>query len=269
MKIGFSTASFFKKELTEDALEVIKKLGAPCCEVFLSSFSEYTQKFAGLLRSRKNDLDIVSVHTLNQQYEPELFNQVERARKDSENVLKKVARAAKIVGARYYTFHGPAMLRRVQYDFDYDKIGQRVEELCQFVKKYSDEKTSLTYENVHWCYSNTPDYFKNLLPIAPSLKTCLDIKQALQSGYPPEKYIEVMRDRLTNVHLCDYNNGKTALPGKGTFDFEKLFGLLLSFGYEGNAMIEVYSGDYLSYDELAASYDFLNNCLYRAERAGI
>ena len=269
MRIGFSTASFFKKELTEDALVAIQRLGAPCCEVFLGSFSEYTQKFARLLKTRKNGVDVVSVHTLNQQYEPDLFNQVERARKDSENILRKVARAANIVGARYYTFHGPAMLRRVSYSFDYERLGKRAEELCAFVRENSYGKTSLTYENVHWCYSNTPDFFLGILPNAPSLKTCLDVKQSLQSGFPPEKYIEAMGERLTNVHLCDYNNGRTALPGKGDFDFEKLFGTLLSSGYRGDAMIEVYSGDYDGYDELAESYDFLNRCLYRAERAGM
>lgn len=269
MRIGFSTASFFKKELTEDALVSIGKLGASCCEVFLGSYSEYTQRFAKLLKSRKNGVDIVSVHTLNQQYEPDLFNQVERARKDSETILHKVARAANIVGARYYTFHGPAMLRRVNYSFDYEKLGKRIEELCSYVRENSYGTTSLTYENVHWCYSNTPEFFQNIIPNAPSLKTCLDVKQALQSGFLPEKYIDAMGNRLTNVHLCDYNNGKTALPGKGAFDFEKLFGVLLSSGYRGDAMIEVYSGDYDGYDELARSFEYVNNCLTHAERAGM
>lgn len=269
MRIGFSTASFFKKELTEDALLAIRKLGAPCCEIFLGSFSEYTQKFAKELRKRKGEIDVVSIHSLNQQFEPDLFNKVERARNDSENILKKIARAASIVGARYYTFHGPAMLRRVNYSFDYEDLGKRFEQLCHFVHQNSYNKTILTYENVHWCYSNTPDFFKNLLPNAPSLKTCLDVKQALQSGFSPEKYIEAMGERLTNVHLCDYNNGRTALPGRGTFDFEKLFDDLLSKGYSGDALIEVYSGDYDGYDELAQCYEFLQKCLYRASRAGI
>ena len=78
-----------------------------------------------------------------------------------------------------------------------------------------------------------------------------------------------MGERLTNVHLCDYNNGRTALPGRGTFDYEKLFDNLLSKGYCGDALIEVYSGDYDGYDELAQCYEFLQKCLYRASRAGI
>ena len=269
MRIGISTASFFKKKLTENAFEVIHKLQIPCCEVFLGSFSEYSAKFAKLIKERKGDTDVISVHTLNQQFEPDLFNQMERARKDSEYVFCKVARAAKIFGARYYTFHGPAMLRRVPYKFDYEKLGTRVEELCELLKKQSSGKVSLCYENVHWCYFSHPDYITGILPYSPSVKTCLDVKQALQSGFSPEKYIDTMGERLTNVHLCDYNNGKTFLPGRGTFDFERLFGQLLQKGYAGDAIIEVYSGDYEDYDELAVSYDYLQKCLYRAERAGM
>ena len=269
MRIGLSTASFFKKKLTEDALSFISASGIPCCEVFLASFSEYEKKFAKLLESRKGNTEIISVHTLNQQFEPDLFNQVERARKDCEHILAKVARAAQTVGARYYTFHGPAMLRRVKYSLDYERIGKRVEELCSFVDKKSGHTTSLCYENVHWCYFNKPDFITDILPYAPSVKTCLDVKQAIQSGYKPEEFALAMKDRLTNVHLCDYNIDKTALPGKGTFDFERFFDYILSMGYKGDAMIEVYSGDYLSYDELMTSYEYVNNCLLRATRAGV
>ncbi len=269
MRIGISTASFFKKKLTEDAFEVIHSLNIPCCEVFLASFSEYSKKFAELIKARKGETDIVSVHTLNQQFEPELFNIMERARKDSEYVLAKVARAAKTFGARYYTFHGPAMLRRVQYDFDYERLGKRVEELCSFVRKKSDGTLTLCYENVHWCYFSRPEYITGIKYYSPSIKTCLDVKQALQSGFSPEKYVETMGERLTNVHLCDYNNGKTALPGRGTYDFERLFGKLFETGYAGDALIEVYSGDYETFDDLARSYDYLTTCLRRAKRAGV
>ena len=269
MRIGLSTASFFKKKLTEDALSFISAADVPCCEVFLASFSEYKQSFAKQLAERKGNTEIVSVHTLNQQYEPELFNLVDRARKDSETILRRVARAAETVGARYYTFHGPAMLRRVSYHLDYERIGKRVEELCEFVDKKSGHTTALCYENVHWCYFSNPDFITRILPYAPSLKTCLDVKQAIQSGFSPEDYVKTMGERLTNVHLCDYNIDKTALPGQGMYDFERLFGILLENGYRGDAMIEVYSGDYDGYDELMTSYEYVNNCLTRALRAGV
>ena len=78
MQIGMSTASLFSKEKTEAAFEILHKLNIPVCEVFLSTFSEYTDEFIDTLLKVKGETHIYSVHTLNQQFEPELFNPTER-----------------------------------------------------------------------------------------------------------------------------------------------------------------------------------------------
>ena len=58
------------------------------------------------------------------------------------------------------------------------------------------------------------------------------------------------------------------LLGKGIFDFTKLFSVLIGNGFDGAGLIEVYSNNYDSYDELAKSYDYLNECLYKAKNNG-
>ena len=68
MKVGISTATFFTKVLTEDSFSVIKRLGADTCEVFLTTFYEYKDAFAQLLKERKGDFDVYSVHSLNTQF---------------------------------------------------------------------------------------------------------------------------------------------------------------------------------------------------------
>ncbi len=266
MRIGISTASFFKKKATEDTYDIIRKMGIPVCETFLASYSETKPKFVSTLKERKGDIEVKSIHTLSQQYEPELISTVDRARHDSEYFLKKAMRAAKELGASYYTFHGPAKLKRTPYTFDYEKLGTRIEEICRFVQKSSEGITSLTYENVHWCYFSEPNYFTEIKKYSPSVKACLDIKQAMQSGFSPSDYIRTMGERLTNVHLCDYNGSRTVLPGKGQFDFVSFFDELLSCGYKGDALLEAYSGDYESFDELEESYNYLNECLYKVQR---
>lgn len=268
MEIGISTASFFSKERTEEAVSQIRKLNIPICEVFLSSFSEYTEEFISELLDRKGDLRVLSIHTLNQQFEPELFNPMYRTRKDSEDIFIKVVKGASRLGAKYYTFHGPAKFKRVKYNLDYEKIGKRIEELCDIVENKSGGITSLTYENVHWTYYNEPDYITNISKYT-RVGTCLDIKQAKQSQIDVYDYLHKMGDRLANVHLCDYNDeGKLSLPGKGTFDFTKLFYTLIKMGYKGDAMIEVYPENYKTYDELNSCYDYLNECLYKAKNHG-
>ena len=52
MKVGISTATFFTRVLTEDSFSVIRRLGADCAEVFLTTWYEYEPSFADLLRER-------------------------------------------------------------------------------------------------------------------------------------------------------------------------------------------------------------------------
>lgn len=268
MEIGISTASFFSKETTEASFEIIHKLNIPVCEIFLSTFSEYADDFIDLLLEVKGDTRVHSIHTLNQQYEPELFNPTERTRKDCERIFKHIARDASRLGASYYTFHGPAKFKKLPYKHDYEKIGKRVQELCDMLLEASGGTTRLTYENVHWTYFNTPEYFENLKKYT-NVGTCLDIKQAFLSGYDIYDYVKVMGDRLRTVHICDYDDdGKLTIPGKGTFDFVKLFSVLNDNGFDGAGLIEVYSNNYDNYDELGRSFDYLNECLYKAKNHG-
>lgn len=269
MQIGLSTASLFSRELTENSFEILNRLKIPLCEVFLSTFTEYEPDFIKILCDRKKDVRVYSIHTLTQQYEPELFNMMPRTRADCEKIFRKTCAAAKELGAEYYVFHGPAKFKKIPYVFDYPKLGARIEELRNIMREETGGRTEMCYENVHWAYFNEPDYFEDLKPYT-DIKACLDVKQAKISGYSAEDYLAVMGNRLTNVHLCDYNEqGKTTLPGQGIFDFEKLFRTLVSSGYEGAAMIEIYASDYRSYDEIAKCYEYLNNCLYKAQNKGV
>ncbi len=56
MEIGISTASLFRRQFNEDALVTLNQLDARVCEVFLGTYSEYTEEFAKLLKERKGNL---------------------------------------------------------------------------------------------------------------------------------------------------------------------------------------------------------------------
>ena len=49
MKVGISTASFFKRLNNEEALPLLNRWGIPCTEMFFTSFSEYEPRFAEAL----------------------------------------------------------------------------------------------------------------------------------------------------------------------------------------------------------------------------
>ncbi|MDR2267512.1 MAG: sugar phosphate isomerase/epimerase [Christensenellaceae bacterium] len=266
MKIGISTGAFFLKLHTEDTFDVIKSIGAETCEIFLATFSEYTREFGEILKTASAGLDVYSIHAQTMQFEPDLFSASSRLRHDAEQIFTNIAKIAARLGARYYTMHGPARLKRIPYNINYDAISSRLAELDSILGSITDGKCAITYENVHYCFFNTPSFFTTLRDKS-KIYACLDIKQAMQSKIDTYDYLDAMRGRLRNVHLCDYTaEGTPAMPGKGIFDFTSFFVKLMAYGYDGPLMLEPYQNNYNTYDELALGLTYLKDCLKQAER---
>lgn len=259
MKLAISTATFFTKVLTEDAFDVIRSLGIDTCEVFLNTYYEYRSEFGDLLARRKGDMEVYSVHSLTNQFEPDLFNIAPRTRGDAEYFFDCVTATGKKLGAKYYTFHGPARLKRREYVFDYPYLAQRFKQLMERAEKSG---ITLAYENVHWTYFSEPLFYSELSKHLKGLSTVLDIKQAMQSGIDYRKFMEVMQDSLCNVHICDYTaDKKLHAPGKGTFDFKTFFRELRSIGYDKTVVMELYSNNFNDISELSDSIKFLQDCM--------
>ena len=226
MITGVSTSSLFLREMNEDALSVLGGLGVRATEVFLTTFSEYTEEFARLLAERKGDLFVNSVHILNTEFEPQLFGQHPRAKADAFRLLHGAMRAAHIFGAGRYTFHGTT--------------------------------------NVHWALYNRPGMFAPLRRLCPELLGVLDVKQARLSCWPYQMYIKDMEGCISHVHLSDVDErGNICLPGQGVFDFEECLRRLKDAGFDGAALIEVYPKDYGDYIELKRSCDYLDEIVYK------
>ena len=259
MKLGISTAIFFPRLYTEDALDVIKQSGCTVAEVFLNTYSEYGSDFTALLNQRRGALEVHSVHSLSNSYEPELFNRNPRVYNDASKLLNKVLAAGKAMGAKNYTFHGPPRLKKVPYNFDYGYIAECLNRLAGEAKPYG---MNIAYENVHWCFFSTPDYFANLKDKCPDLKATLDIKQAILGGVPVGEFIDAMGDRIETVHICDiYDKNKTALPGRGEIDFSSLFKSLKKANYGGPVILEVYSKDYDDFKEVFDCCDYVRGIM--------
>ena len=255
-KVGISTASFFIKALTEDTFALIKSLGAECAEVFLTTNYEYSEEFGKLLKERqqKAGLEIYSVHSLNTTFEPQLFNPAPRTVNDALIPFRNVLARAKDLGAKEYTFHGQSRLKKTA-SFNYEKVGNRLEELNAEAREYG---VTIGLENVHWAIYNQPEVFEEIKKSAPTLGCVLDIKQAWQSGRDWKEYVDIMGDRLMNVHLCDHTaEGKTCVVGKGVFDFKELISYLHKKGYTGPLIIEQYASDYTDFNEIGEAVRYL------------
>lgn len=258
MKVGISTATFFNKLLTEDSFSVIKQCGGQCTEVFLSTNFEYTPKFARVIVDRLGGLDVYSVHSLNTQFEPQLFNIAERTKKDAETTFLSILATCKTIGAKYYTFHGQARLKKSTF-LDPVRVGKRLFELGNMALDFG---VTLCLENVHWAAFDRPDFFEVAKEYAPNIGATLDIKQARQSGYDWNEYLDVMGDRLKNVHISDCDkDGKICLVGKGVFPFDKLFSRLIDSDYAGPVIIEQYPKDFETYSEVRDAVEYLKKII--------
>lgn len=254
MKVGISTATFFSKVLTEDSFSVIQRCGGECAEVFLTTRYEYEPSFGDLLAERKGDLEIYSVHALNTQFEPELFNSAERTRRDAEELYRKVLDVARKIGAHYYTFHGRMRLKRTMV-VSPEAVGRRMKELGDIASDYG---VKLCFENVHWATFNTPEFFAEAKEFCPNVGAVLDIKQARQSGRDWREYIAAMGDRIANVHVSDCGeDGSIRLVGRGVFPFAELVSALKGAGYNGPLIIEQYADNYGDISEVAGAVDYL------------
>ena len=119
----------------------------------------------------------------------------------------------------------------------------------------------IAVENVHYCKFASPDLMRDLMRACPTLCATVDVKHSLFSGYDPLKYIDAVEDHLVTVHVTDVTkDDTTALPGKGRYDFERLFRELDKRGVEPAVIIEAYSRDFTYLEELKTSYEYLRKC---------
>ena len=256
---GVSTSSLFLREMNEDALTVLNALGVRSTEIFLTTFSEYTEEFARLLLSRRGELKVNSVHLLNTQFEPQLFGSHPRAKKDAFEILHRAMASAHIFGAERYTFHSLTRLKRNSSPLNYDSLGENFNEI---IAACSEHGGKLCLENVHWALYNEPGIFSRLKRRCPDLQGVLDVKQARLSGYPYQMYVRDMEGSISHVHLSDVDGrGKICLPGQGRFDFEECLRRLKDAGFDGALLIEVYPKYYGDYAELNRSCDYLDEII--------
>ena len=254
MKIGVSSASLYP-ELLEDSLKMIGEAGIKTTELFVNTISEIQPEFISKLIGIKDyyGINIVSFHPFTSGFEHYmLFQSYQRRYRDCFELYKQYFSAAAQLGAKIFVLHG-------------DKIGGSlsVEAYCERFMQLSDaamrEGVTLTQENVFRHRASDPDFIRSMISyLGNRAMFTFDIKQSVRSGYSPWEIYDAMRGHIAHIHLSDHNNSSDCmLPGKGNFNFQKLFRIALADGYNGAALVEVYRNAYRSERELFASYNEL------------
>ena len=255
MQVSVSTANFFPELSTKEAIAAVASTGTSATEIFAATPSEYESEFAWRLVDElsAHQLYATSLHPLGAQFEPQLFSRSVAQRKDARAMFAKVCRAARILGAPLYVFHGPSNLKHTPVRYDYPWLGAVADELCEMAE---EQGVTLTWENVYWAYYKMPEFAPRVQEHMRAHTLCytFDVKQAIHSGADPFAYLAQMGTALRNVHLCDIDqNGAHRLPGEGAFDWARLVRVLRDNGYDGHLCIEVYRECFQDAQELAAA----------------
>lgn len=260
MEIGLSSAVFYPNVKTEDSIKLISELGFDWAEMFLNSPFEYETEYIKRLVERKEQfgVKINSVHSFSSSFEPYLFDAYKRRRKDMLKFFEMVCKAGKLLGAKCYTFHG---MRQGPSDFISKELIHDVYNNLTYIA--GENEIQLAQENVSWCMSSKVEYLKDLKENCKyPLYFTFDIKQAYKAGVNPMEYLDAMGGDLINIHINDRDDKNVCLlPGDGDVDFKSIFCKVKSLNYKGNAIMEVYSNNYNSYEEIKNSKKYLEKFL--------
>ena len=211
------------------------------------------------LAPRAEGITVHSVHAPSIQFEGQLFSASKRVRDDAEVLFRRVCYVGNILGAKYYTFHGPINSNLASPQVDIMRYAERMNILCEIARTYG---LFVAQENVHYCQITKPDAFKVLLEQCQNLRTTLDVKHAVLSDIEPIKFLDIMQDRLATVHVIDVSkDGNTYIPGQGKFNFEKLFKEITKRKIECVALIEAYRKNFKELTELKNGYNHLKEIL--------
>lgn len=258
MEIGMSSACFYPEMDVENSVEIMKNLGFDCGELFLNSPSEFNEEFADILLEKTNlhNFNVVSIHGFSSFFEPYLFSEYERRRKDMRKYFTGLCKLGRKIGAESYTFHGMRMVDK--HRILKEDLIKRYNEISYIA---AENEIKFSQENVSWCISSDMNFLSELKEtIKNPLYFTLDLKQANKAGKNPVDYIKLMNDKLINLHINDYDKDNVCLlPGEGEVNYREIFSKLKEVNYKGNAIIEVYRSNYENYSDLSDCKKFLES----------
>lgn len=256
MSYGISTSCLYPMN-TEDSLALLAKNGVKTCEVFLNSISETTVSFAKILNSIKDEygMKITAVHPFSSFSETfMLFGEYERRYLDVVDFYKRCFEVTALLGADISIIHGMRLHGKLPHESYFERFAGLIEEGKRFGVRVAQE-------NVNGHFSESPEFLTKMKnALKDDFKLVYDVKQAVRSGNDPIKFAEKFKNDIVRVHISDHNEQSDCIPpGKGNFDFRKLFAVMDSVNYCGDYIIELYREGFGGVDELIQSLEHLQS----------
>lgn len=257
MNIGVSTATFYPKD-TLDSIDIIGQSGFKNIEIFVNTESEYERDYAQKLKEKLKyyGISVTSVHPYTAILEGiYFFSDYTKRTDDAIKIYTRYFEYANFMEAKFFTFHGEGNFLA---SFTENKANRDLETYKRLSNKACEKGIYLAQENVVRCNSQNIDFLENLYEKVPNLKFTLDIKQARRAKVDVFDYVDVMRDKLCNIHANDYTQEKDCvLPGMGIFNYDLLINKIKNYNYSGDLLLEVYKTSFQTKEELINSRNYL------------
>lgn len=256
MSFGVSSSCLYPL-CTEEALKKLGELGVKKCEIFLNSPTETTLGFAKELNRIKTEygIDVVSVHPFSSFAETYmLFSEYQRRFDDMLEFYKRDFEVTAELGAKFSVIHGSRLPQKISNAAYFERFEKLVDE---------GRKSGITVaqENVNNHLSESPLFLSEMREaLGEKFNMVFDVKQSVRAGFDVLAFAEEFAKNIVHVHLSDHKEGFDCLaPGKGSFDFAKLFKIMKHANYGGDFIIELYRSNYGEYSELAQALDYIQN----------
>ncbi len=258
MQIGISSSCLYPFTV-EDSLKTVGELGTKTAEIFFNSYCELKKPIINELRAIKDyySMDIRSIHPFTSAYEPVLlFSGYKRRLLDGIEFYKNYFEAANEIGAKMVVLHGGKSYTNIEPE-------RYAESYILLNNAALEAGVHIAHENVRDHLCADPYFMKTLADcVGDEFRMVLDIKQCRRSGKSEFDFINLLGDKIYQVHISDALEGKDCLaPGTGEYDFKKLFDALASVGYDESTLIELYRHNYGEPDELKTAKSYLEKLL--------
>ena len=254
MSIGASSACFYPLETKESLIE-IGKLGIRTAEIFFNADSELSKAYLKELQEVKSFYGITtdSVHPFTSVCESFFFfSRYKKRFYEMAEYYKKFYEAANEIGAKNFVIHGAKYPCEVSDEEYFERFARLIED----GKKAG---VQVVQENVFSTCAGNPEFLKKMRAyLGENFMFNFDVKQMRKCSFEYEDFVPVFKDSIVNIHVSDHNKDETCLPpGKGEFDFARLFRDMAEADYKGNYIIELYRHNFGNPSEVRDSFDYL------------
>ncbi len=260
---GVSSASLYPLH-TEDAVEILAKLGVKNMEIFINDISELDTEISSKIYKTVTDygINVVSMHPFSSPMESLfLFSDYDRRRDTLIDMYRQYFEFMNRLGAKIFVLHGAILSTKCSDERYFERYSMLLDAAEEF-------GVTVAQENICYCKSKDIGFLKRLRENCGSrTKYVLDIKQAVRTGLSPFELIDELGKDIIHIHISDNKPDADCLPvGKGSFDFERLIEKLRNIGYDGALLIELYRNNYGEYSELYEGMKKIQQIVAKTEK---